>query len=121
MSYDEFKARLDAIAPDRFEKDDDQVGNTLTTITGSQIGLWIPRIGTHQFFVEFDEKTVGAGSTAELALEQAEWRIKLRQSLLEDALLDIRVMRQALRLEQPDGSAVCEDDHPVISEDDDQC
>ena len=114
MSYDEFKARLDAIAPDRFEKDDDQVGNTLTTITGSQIGLWIPRIGTHQFFVEFDEKTVGAGSTAALALEQAEWRIKLRQSLLEDALLDIRVMRQAL-------NPAMREDHPVISEDDDQC
>lgn len=110
MNYDEFKARLDAIAPDRFEKDDDHVGNTLTTITGDQLGLWIPRIATHSFFVEFDEKMVGVGFTAELALEQAEWRIKFRQILLEDALQDIRLMRQALRLEQPDGSAMCEDD-----------
>lgn len=114
MNYDEFKARLDAIAPDRFTEDDDQVAHTLATIAGDQITLWIPKIATHQFFVELDDKAVGTGSTVEAALEQAEWRIKLRQSLLEAALLDIRLMRQAL-------SPSIREDHPVIREDDDQC
>lgn len=104
VNYDEFKARLDAVAPGRFEEDKQVGGFTLVTFTGKQLGLWVPSVGSHQFFVDYSGKAIGTGLSLSAALDHTEKVVKAKQEKLLEAIEDLRLMRQAL--------------NPVIREDD---